>query len=331
MRSFGTRQAALALILVVALVVIPALPLSTYTLQNINLAVIYAVVALSLNLVFGFAGQLSLGHGALFAVGAYTSAILTAKHSQPFLVALGCSLAAGVLAGLLIGGPSLRLRSHYFAFATLAFASIVNLVIINAPGLTGGSDGLTGIPPASIAGFEFSQLVHYYYLALAVLALAVVVSANIRASRLGRALVAIREDELAAQASGLNVSLYKLLAFVVSAALAALAGSVYAHQSAFISPDVFGLDLSILLLAMVVIGGGGTIAGVVVGAVLITLLPEWLRFSSGYYGIIYGAVIAVLMIFLPGGLAGVARSVRDAVAARRGADRPQQPTISEGT
>jgi branched-chain amino acid transport system permease protein len=314
------RYAPVVLLLVVALAVVPLLPLSTYTLQNVNLAVCYATVALSLNIVFGFAGQLSLGHGALFAVGAYTSGILTARYSWPFVPALACALAAGALAGLLIGGPSLRLRSHYFAFATLAFASIVTLVIRYAPSLTGGSDGLTGIPQASVAGYELTALIDYYYLALAALVLAVVVSMNIRGSRLGRALVAIREDELAAEASGLNVSFYKLLAFVVSAALAAFAGSVYAHQSSFISPDAFGLDLSILVLAMVVVGGSGTIAGVVVGAALLTLLPDVLRFSSGYYGIIYGAVIAVLMIFMPSGLAGAARALRDRRAVRRDTD-----------
>jgi branched-chain amino acid transport system permease protein len=322
------RHAPVVLLAAVAFVVVPLLPLSTYALQNVNLALCYATLALSLNLVFGFAGQLSLGHGALFAVGAYTSGILTARYAWPFLPALACALLTGALAGLLIGGPSLRLRSHYFAFATLAFASIVTLVIRYAPSLTGGSDGLTGIPQASIAGFELTRLVDYYYLALVVLVLAVVISVNVRGSRLGRALAAIREDELAAEASGLNVSFYKLLAFVVSAALAALAGCVYAHQAAFISPDVFGLDLSILLLAMVVVGGSGTIAGVVVGAALLTLLPEVLRFSSGYYGIVYGAVIVVLMIFLPSGLAGIARAVRDRLALRRG-NRRAAP-LSEG-
>ncbi|HEX6022413.1 MAG TPA: branched-chain amino acid ABC transporter permease [Solirubrobacter sp.] len=321
------RYAPVVALLVIALAVVPALPLSTFTLQNVNLAICYATVALSLNIVFGFAGQLSLGHGALFAVGAYTSAILTARYSWPFLPALASALVAGALAGLLIGGPSLRLRSHYFAFATLAFASIVTLVIRYAPSLTGGSDGLTGIPQASIAGYELTALIDYYYLGLAVLVLAVVVSANISGSRLGRALIAIREDELAAEASGLNVSFYKLLAFVVSAALAALAGSVYAHQSAFISPDVFGLDLSILLLAMVVVGGAGSIAGVLVGAALLTLLPEVLRFSSGYYGIIYGALIAVLMIFAPAGLAGVMRGLRGRRAVTREAD---PAPLSEG-
>ena len=312
-------------IVVVALLV-PVLPLTAFTFQNVTLAVTYSTLALSLNLVFGFAGQLSLGHGALFAVGAYASAILTATYDLPFLVGVAASLAAGLVSGLLIGAPSLRLRTHYFAFATLAFASIVNLVIINLPDVTGGSDGFTGIPPAGIAGFELSQLSHYYYLAVALLVVAVAISVNVRGSRLGRALMAIREDELAAQANGLNASFYKLLVFVISAVLAALAGSVYAHQVAFISPDVFDLELSILLLAMVVVGGAGTIGGVVVGGVLLTLLPEWLRFSSGYYGIIYGAVIALLMIFLPTGLAGIARALGDAVAAR---SRPARARRSE--
>lgn len=317
----ATRRSLVAVVWVLAVVLPAGLGLSDFTMQNIDLAVIYAILAVSLNLVFGLAGQLSLGHGALFAIGAYASGIITTNWGQPFLLGLLGAIVAGAAAGLLIGAPSLRLRTHYFAFATLAFAAIVTLVIVNLQTLTGGSDGLTGIPLAALFGWQIQGLTGFYYLALAFLALTLAISVNVHRSRLGRALTALREDELAARASGLNVSALKLIVFVISAVLAGVAGSLFAHLSGFVSPDSFGLDTSVLLVAMVMVGGLGTITGGVIGGVLLTLLPEWLRFSQAYYGMIYGAVIALLVVFLPGGIVGIVQDVATR-AGRRPAGRP---------
>lgn len=289
----------------------PALDLSRYTMSNINITLVYVTVLISLNLVYGLAGQLSLGHGALFAVGAYTSAFMTATLSQPFLVGVAASLLTGAVAGVLIGAPSLRLKSHYLAFATLAFGEIAQLLIANVPSVTHGSDGFSGIPAPSIFGLEIKAAGELYYLLLAFALVAMAVMWNIKKSRLGRALEAIRQDELAAEVAGVDVPFHKIFVFVTSAALAAVAGSLYAHLFSFISPDVFSLGLSVQLFAMVILGGAGTITGSIIGAALMTLLPEWLRFSKASYGLLYGLGILVLMIFMPDGVVGGVRRLWD--------------------
>ena len=285
----------------------PAFDISRYTMTNINITLVYVIVLISLNLVYGLAGQVSLGHGALVAVGAYTSAFMTATLKQPFLVGLMASIFTGGVAGLLIGAPSLRLKSHYLAFATLAFGEIAQLLITNLPSVTHGSDGFSNIPPLMIFGFAFTSVGEIYYVLLAFVLLAMGIMWNIKRSRLGRALEAIREDELAAHVAGINVSYYKIFVFVVSAAMASAAGSLYAHVFSFISPDVFGLSLSVRLFAMVIAGGAGTISGSIIGAVLLTLLPESLRFSKASYGLIYGLAILFVMIFIPDGVVGGVR------------------------
>lgn len=282
----------------------PALGLERYPMQLLDIALVNALLVLSLNLVFGLAGQMSFGHAGFFAIGAYASAIVTVTLHQPFLVGVLAAIILGGAAGILVGAPTLRLKGHYLAFATLGFGEIVRLTILNWPSVTHGQDGVVGIPSPVLLGWQVRTVGQYYYLLLGAVLVAIVISRKIQYSRLGRALAAIREDELAAQVAGVDVASHKILAFTISAGVAGLAGALYAHLFSFISPDVFSMDVSISLVAMLMVGGAGTLGGSVIGALVLTLLPEWLRFSKAYYMILYGVGIVVMMIFLPDGAVG---------------------------
>ena len=299
----------IVVLIIIAAGLLPLLPFDNYWMENLDVALVYVILVLSLNLAYGFAGQLSLGHAGLFAIGAYVSAIVTVTYHQGFIVGLGGALAAGLVAGAMIGAPSLRLRSHYLAFATLGFGAIVQLSIINLPKWTGGSDGFVSIPSPVILNWSVDTVWRYYYLLLAFVILVGLMSINIQHSKLGRALIALREDELAARQVGVNTATLKIFIFVVSAGIAALAGSLYAHLFTFISPDAFSFTLSIQLVMMMIVGGAGTISGSIIGAVVVTLLPEILRFSQAYYGVIFGLSVLVVVAFMPDGIVGLCRKL----------------------
>jgi branched-chain amino acid transport system permease protein len=302
-----TRKAALV-VLSLAVLAIPFAGASNYVLRLVNVALIYALLAVSLNIVLGYAGQLALGHAALFGIGAYAAALLTAGGSGllfwPGFVMAGLVTGA---AGLLIGIPTLRLKGHYLALATLGFGEIMRHVFFNWREVTHGMDGISGIPPVSLGFFIIRNDKSFFYLVVVVLALVMLSTIRLERSKYGRQLAAIRDAELAAGTSGVHVPRLKIIAFTLSAAIAGFAGSLYAHLVSYISPDVFVFDVTAQILSMVVIGGIGTTWGPVLGAVLLTFLPEYLRVSKAYYQLIYGAGIAAMIIFLPMGVAGLMR------------------------
>ena len=274
-----------AVLLLVAL----ALPLvigNNYQLGIAHQALILVLLASGYNLLLGFTGLVSFGHIALFAIGAYTSAILVVSFGLPFLVGL---VAAAVLTGL-----------------TLALGEVIRLAIRGMESLTHGSAGFSGIPRPSVLGFTFRTGTELYYLLLACVVLGVLFIARLERSRFGRAFKAIRDGETAAAVCGVDTAAMKVLAFGLSAVFAGVAGGRYAHTMRFISPEFFSLSLTITLLAMVLIGGRGTVLGPVVGAVLLTVLPEWLRFVKDYYLIVFGLAIWACTMFLPQGLMGLA-------------------------
>jgi branched-chain amino acid transport system permease protein len=281
-----------------------------YALFLATMAVIHALLALSLDMVVGSLGLISLGHAALFGIGAYLSAAATLGLGLPWLLALGGAAAGGAVAGLLVGSLAVRIRGHYFVLVSLGFGEIVRLILLNWKTVTGGTDGVVGIPAPSLAGLTVSSKLGLYFLSLTVLTIVVVLTRRLRRSALGHAFMALRADELAARAAGVSPALVKLSALGWSGALAGLAGSLYAHFYTFISPEVFTVDVSVTVLVMVLVGGAGTEAGPLVGALLLTLLPEWLRPFRQYYLILYGAAVVVVMVFLPGGLAGGLRRAR---------------------
>ena len=299
-----------------------------------NFAILYVLLALGLNIVVGFAGLLDLGYVAFYAVGAYAYALLASPHFNihlPFWVILPVGAAIAALFGVLLGAPTLRLRGDYLAIVTLGFGEIVRIFLNNLSrpvNLTNGPQGIVRIDPfsfcefdfssqQSILGFEFSGPIKYYYLLLAVTAAVIVVNVRLQNSRIGRAWEAIREDEVAARAMGINTRNLKLLAFAMGASFGGLAGGMFSAIQGFISPESFVLVESIMVVSMVVLGGMGNIWGVVLGAVLLSFVPELLRYGVGWANeyspvplpspevlrmLIFGLALVLVMRLRPAGL-----------------------------
>lgn len=263
---------------------------------------LHVILAVGLNLLMGYAGQISLGHAAFFGIGAYASAILTTRLGWPGLLALTAGLlVAGVIAWLL-ARPILRLRGHYLAMATLGFGIIVHVVMVQAMQWTGGPDGLAGIPSLNLFGWTVEGDQQWYGVIAAAALLAIWLSLNLVDSRVGRALRAVRGSEFAARMMGVDTARAKTQVFVVSALFAAFAGSLFAHQQAFVSPDSFNLMVSVELVTMVVVGGMASTFGAVFGAIALTLLHQWLVVFEDYEMLVHGALLMAVMIFLPQGL-----------------------------
>jgi branched-chain amino acid transport system permease protein len=281
---------------------------------------IHTMLAIGLNLLLGYAGQISLGHAGFFGMGAYLSGILTSTYGwNPWLA---MPLAAFFVGGLafLIGFPILKLKGHYLAMATLGLGIIIYIVFNETIDLTGGPSGLSGIPNLSIGAFTFDSDVKNYYLIWTVTLATILLTLNLVNSRIGRALRAVHDSEIAARVVGVNARLLKVQIFALSAVISSVAGSLYAHTMTFISPTSFGFNFSIELLTMVVIGGLGSIYGSFLGAALLTLLPEFLRAAQDYDIIIYGGLLIVMVMFMPGGLVrGIPDLFRRLIRGRGGA------------
>ncbi|WP_353094507.1 branched-chain amino acid ABC transporter permease [Tissierella praeacuta] len=275
---------------------------NTYALRTSVLVLIYIVLALSLNFVLGFAGQLSMGHSAFYAVGAYTTAILTVTYHVPFWIALLFSGIVSAVFGLLLGIPTLRLKGDYLAITTIGFSEILRLVLINWASFTRGPAGIPGIPSPNIFGYTISSNTGYYYILYILALLTIFISYRLLNSRLGRGLVAVKDDEVAAEAMGINPTFLKILAFVLGAAIAGLAGGVFASFIHYVNPDNFTYMESVVMLTMVVLGGVGSIPGIIVGATVLTILPEALRGISTYRYAIYGILLVMMMIVRPQGI-----------------------------
>ncbi|MDH4205462.1 MAG: branched-chain amino acid ABC transporter permease [Desulfobacteraceae bacterium] len=273
---------------------------------------IYCLMTMGLSLLMGYAGQISIGHAAFYGIGAYTSAILTVQYGLNPWPCIFIGMVISAVVAVLVGAPSLKLRGHYLAMATLAFGIIVYIIFNEEASWTGGPDGMTGIPGLSLYGFEFDSIEKYYYLVWIFVFAVFIFTVNLIQSGIGRALRAIHVSEPAASAMGVDISRFKILVFVYSAVLASLAGSLYAHYLNFINPSTFDLFFSIKLLIMIALGGMHNIWGAIIGAGLITFLSyEWLHYFEEYEVIVYGAILLLVTIFLPKGLVGVPGIVRD--------------------
>lgn len=263
---------------------------------------IHTMLAVALNLLLGYAGQISLGHAAFFGLGAYGSGILSATYEwNPWLAMLVVALVVGCLA-FAIGFPILKLKGHYLAMATLGMGIIVYIVFNEWVDITGGPSGFSGIPNLEIGPLVFDSDLKNYYLVWTFVLGCVLLSVNLANSRIGRAFRAIHDAEVAARVMGVNARLLKVQVFALSALICAIAGSLYAHVMTFIAPPSFGFNISVELLTMVVIGGLGSIYGSFLGALLLTMLPEFLRFMHDYDIVFYGGLLMVMTIFMPGGL-----------------------------
>ena len=276
--------------------------LTAYQLQVAVMVGIFALLTLSLNVLSGYAGMISLGHAGFFLIGSYTSAILATRFGAPFPVSLLAATIVTALSGLLLAVPALKLSGHFLAVITIAFGLILHLLSVNLEFITNGVSGISGIPRPSLGSWSMKSDMAYYWLVLAMLALVcLLVFAYVR-SGYGRALRALRDDEIAAGCMGVNVNATKIHAFVISAAIAGIAGCLYAHYVRYINPESFTLDISIRILIMMVVGGVGSIAGSLIGALVVYVLPESLRFLQDYYYLVFGFVVMVLMLVLPKGL-----------------------------
>ncbi|HEX9022194.1 MAG TPA: branched-chain amino acid ABC transporter permease [Nitrospirota bacterium] len=292
--------------LIAVTVVLVALPLSLndYYRDIMTLTGMYIALALGLNIVVGQAGLLNLGYVAFYAVGAYTYAILSTAFGLPFWpgLILGALSAAGF--AVLLGLPTLRLRGDYFAIVTLGLGEITRIVLNNWDGLTGGPNGISKIGRPVIAGYTLHTTLDFYYLILVIVLITVFVMHRLIHSRIGRAWIAIREDETAAEAMGINTFRLKLLAFVLGSAWAGLVGVFFAAKMAFVSPESFTFFESVMILCMVVLGGMGSIPGIVLGAFLLITLPEVFRDFQDYRMLAFGAALVLMMVFRPQGLLG---------------------------
>ena len=297
----------LALAVVVAL--LPVLFPDNYFVTVVGVTVGFNVVlAVALNLFIGFAGQISLGHAAFFGMGAYASAILTTRYGWNPWPAMAVGLAIVFVVATLISRPLLKLKGHYLAMATLGFGIIVNIVMVEAVDWTGGPDGMAGIPGLTLFGWAVDSDLRWYAVMAVVMLATVLLSLNLIDSRAGRALRAVHGSEVAAQTLGVDTARVKSQVFVLSACVAALAGSLFAHQQNFISPVSFNFFFSIEVVTMVVLGGLASTYGAVFGALVLTLLPQVLVVFEDYEVLILGAILMSIMIFLPQGLfVGLAR------------------------
>jgi branched-chain amino acid transport system permease protein len=309
LRRFGW----LAAVLFIALYPVTLGGMSPYKSGILIFVGIYVILAVSLDLLMGFAGQISVGHAAYFAIGAYVSGILTVKAGIPPLPALlaGLLLSAGV--AWASGRPVLALKEYYLAMATLALNEIVVTLIIGLQGLTGGASGLRDIPSFSLFGFGFDNPIHYYYLVWFAVLLVVVASLAVVRSPFGRTLIAIHSDETAAATFGIDCARYKVRIYVLSAVFASLAGSLFAHYMGFVAPDDFGVLTSINILVMLFLGGTGTIFGPILGASFLKLLPELTYSFQDYELLLNGLILIVVLVFMPRGLYGLWTSLRDRV------------------
>ena len=289
-----------------------AIPLAThdgYIIQLLNIAILNAIVVLGLNFATGWTGQINFGQAAFYGLGAYTTAIAT-KAGVPWIATPFLSVVIVTAASLVLGLPTLRLRTYYLAMTTIGFGEIIRLIIVHWEPVTGGTSGLRAIPGISVFGLAPQGQIQHYYLLIAVLALAVLVAVRIRQSSLGRAMIATKDSEIAAEQSGVDTTRIKLLAFMIGAIYAGLAGCLYASSIRFISPDSFSGTQAVLLMTMLIVGGMGSIAGCIIGAVVLTILPEALRFMGQWYLVLYGLGVIAVIVMAPGGLASVASMIR---------------------
>ncbi len=307
------------LLLAAALVALPLITAALdrpYVVYVYSLLLVYSVACVGLNILTGFTGQISIGHAGFMAVSAYASAIFTGRYGVPFILSMLISAALAALLGLALGVPALRLRGHYLAICTLGFGVAVSQLSAVWEVLTGGYQGMK-VPVATILGFRFDTDLKFYFLALIVAWLMIEAAINMINSRPGRALMAVRDSEVAAMAMGVDLAKYKVASFAISALYAGVAGVLYAHLVKYVSPFDFSGSVSMTLLASIVVGGLGSIKGSVLGAIFMTLLPHLFSRVKNLPLVLAGASIVFVVLFLPYGLVSLPAKVRSFAAKRR--------------
>lgn len=289
------------LLVLAAIAMLFPLVTDNYGLEVLTNVWFYVILCLGLNIVVGYAGLLDLGYAAFFAVGAYTTGILTSEFGINFWLTIPVAILFSACAGCIIGGPTLRLRSDYLAIVTLGFGEIVRIIARNLE-ITGGASGLIGIQRPSIFGFQLTQIIHFYYVFLILAILAAFISYRLQHSRMGRAWQYVREDEDAAEAMGINRVAVKLYAYVTGAIFGGVAGCFFAAKMSAISPETFQFQQSVLILLGVVLGGMGKIPGVIIGAFALVLFPEVFRELGSMRILVFAIVMLIIMLYRPEGI-----------------------------
>ncbi len=297
------------LVLLGIFLLLPLLITKTYILGLLCRVLMYATLAGSLNVINGYSGQMCIGHAGFFCIGSYVEAILATRFGISFWLLLPLAGAVAALMGLMVALPTLKMRGVYLAIITLGFSEIIRLIALNWTEVTGGAMGIKNIPVPQLGGLEFSNARTYYYIFLGVAALFLFVTRRVVRSRIGRAWMSIREDQLAARSLGVNTPAYKAVNFMYGAFWAGIVGAAYAPYARFIDSTIYSLDEGFNILSMVIVGGSGTLMGPLAGSVVINALTELLRPIGQWRMVAYGVLIIVMMWFRPQGLIGASDSV----------------------
>ena len=305
-------------ILLAAMLVFPLMGFSQYVYRIAVVSVLYAILAMSLNLIAGVAGQISLGHIAFYGIGAYTSALLCVNFGVSVWVGILAAFVVSMLFGLLIAIPTLKLSGGYLAILTMSFAEIIRLILLNWTSVTRGPMGILNIPKPSLFGYTIQSSGAFLYLVLTVAIIVYIGLHNLIHSRFGRNLQALRDDEISSESMGINVYRYKVIAFVISTGVAGVAGALFASYMEFIDPSSFISDESTVILSMVVLGGMGNMNGSIIAAALLTILPEALRSFSDYRMLVYGVVLVAMMLLKITDWAAIKRSLKTALNFKTG-------------
>lgn len=308
-RPFNTSWSK-ALITFIVAVFIMIIVRNPYYITILIFLGINLIITIGLSLLMGYAGQISLGQSAFYGIGAYTTGILTTKLGMPIHFSFPLCIILTVFVAFFVGIPTLRLKGHYLAMATLGLGEIVHIVLNELLPLTGGPSGFGNIPLIKIFGIELDNDYKFYIFVWAIVSSILFISLNIINSRIGRALKSIHREEQTAETLGVNTSFLKLNIFVLSAGYASLAGFLYAHYVTFLSPGTFSLNFSILLVTMVAVGGMESVWGAITGTAVLTILPEYLRFFKDFDILIYGVILMAIMLSRPQGLYGIKIPVR---------------------
>ena len=303
------------ILLVVGALVLIAFPLvapNRYTVHIVNMAGLWILLSLGLNICMGYCGQINLGLGAFWAVGAYTAALLNTRFNVPMWVNLPLGMILASITAALIALPMLKVKSHYLAIVTIGLAETINVILVNETWLTEGPLGISFIKMPDLFGIPIDGAERFYYLVLIAVILGYLIGQRIVSHRVGRAFIAIRDDETAAKAMGVNVPYYQVLSNAICGVYCGLAGVLYAHMSTYISPDIFEFKNALFVLTATLMGGMGSLAGSLIGAFGMPLIQEYLRAFKSWQLVFFGLAIMVTVLFMPGGVVGLAQKIEAA-------------------
>ena len=304
-----TKKITLIAVVTAAILILPFLLPNAYIIQIVNMIGIYAIVGTGVNILTGYTGQLSLGQAAFYGIGAYTTALLNTKLGCPFFVVLPASVLVTAVFGVFLAIPALKVRGSYLALLTIGFGEIVRMVLVNWIDLTGGPAGVVGIKAPDLFGFKFYTLFKYYYLIAFFVFIGIMYQKWLMRSRTGMAFMANSDDDKVAELTGINITTFKIRAFVLSAVYSAVAGVLYAMMIHYVSPDSFTSNDSNMFLWTAIMGGMGTTIGPVIGAIIMNILPEALRFLGDWRMVVYGVILLTVIIRYPGGITPYAKKL----------------------